>query len=158
MSDIKTSSGKYLPEGIYIERNKIVFGNYHTYLVYRDGKGNAKVLRGGPKKWYDGLFSGLDIEINKDIGQTKDKYDDVKDLEKERHPISIIQGKGSLDLWNKFTNTAKNIDTEINYKIGSLKFNSLGDIDIGLDSQVCHSITGTILKNNGFNLLATKHS
>ena len=64
-----------LPEGIYIEAkpvgdvgsipledwkigDNINLNAYHAYLVYRDGKGNAEVIRGGPERLRNAKIGG----------------------------------------------------------------------------------------------------
>ena len=60
----KTSKKEFLPEGIYIEAKPAagIFGEqldiYHAYLVYRDGKGNAEVIRGGPERLRNAKIGG----------------------------------------------------------------------------------------------------
>ncbi|MGD9638245.1 MAG: hypothetical protein AB7U85_04215 [Alphaproteobacteria bacterium] len=75
MTDIKQQTKA---KGIYLETRsvKIQWNNdifQHSYLVYRDGKGNEKVISGGPgDKSLDG--GNLVIENNVDLNKSKDAY------------------------------------------------------------------------------------
>ncbi len=71
MADQKVN-GQYLEKGIYFEAKSLFDGignTYHTYLVYRDGNGNAEVIRGGTEG-----FNELTVRAGVDISTTKDSY------------------------------------------------------------------------------------
>ena len=58
-------------KGIYLEVNNISsvtpsLGKRHSYLVYRDGKGNERVIRGGPASML-GWMVGGDIKVEADV-------------------------------------------------------------------------------------------
>ncbi|MFW2610963.1 hypothetical protein, partial [Aliarcobacter butzleri] len=161
MADQKVN-GQYLEKGIYFEAKSLFdgFGNtYHTYLVYRDGNGKAEVIRGGPEG-----FNELTVRAGVDISTTKDSYLDSP-IE-NRIVTKLDLGNQDIEqVWAKAVSTANSIDPRIDYELNIYPTSSLtnaflviknlykeNQIILSEDAQVCHSVTGTILTDMGFNI------
>lgn len=131
-------------------------------MVYRDGKGSARVLRGGPKTpnsssfydFVDGVVNLWDLKIdtNIDIAKSKDAYKNGE-TPKNRHAIRLPINDEDLDkMWNKAINAVKKINPNVNYDLeiadGIVKtINSdSGTLQLGDKAQVCHSLNDIILK------------
>ena len=154
----RTSKKEILPEGIYIEAKPVIgwigkqIGTYHAYLVYRDGKGNAEVIRGGPETMAEnekaegakgvGAFAystvGGDIEIEAGIplGKSLDAYKEGDNPQK-RFAKRIVGGKISKPIWDDMVKTAQTIGKN--------------ETDYNLLSQKCNSIVATVLNRSGLN-------
>lgn len=155
MSDVKVNQ-EFLEKGIYLERKELIGNNWHTYLVYRDGEGNAEIIRGGPNSSLS-LSDFLDLEIKAgvDISSTLDTY--TNDTPENRHYQKLNIPVENLDsTWSNMVDVANSIDTELDYKIGfesvGLSFDDGFEVYIGENSQVCHSVIGTVLQASGFTI------
>ncbi len=94
-----------LEKGIYIEFKPVqstddvgVLGKVHSYLVFRDGIGNARVIRGGlpAPETIDAIgrsFIGGDINVQADIPlqRSKDRYG-PDDTPQSRHARKLDLG------------------------------------------------------------------
>ncbi len=94
-------------KGIYFEFKRVLGGTVpyqHAYLVYRDGKGGERVIRGGITDNFDGnpggavlntalIPRGGDISVQVDIPlqESKDKYGDGASAE-SRHARKLDLG------------------------------------------------------------------
>ena len=107
-----------LEKGIYIEIKSVqltddvgVFGKLHSYLVFRDGKGNARVIRGGPKD--DAMFLvGGDIEVQADVAlqRSKDRYG-PDDTPQSRHARKLdLAGREPEEVWKGMVERAMAIN------------------------------------------------
>lgn len=75
-----------MEKGIYIEAVPAALGQWHSYLVYRDGEGGERIIRGGPGKPIgvpdtretrfiaSGMGRNMEIEIDVPIEESKDAY------------------------------------------------------------------------------------
>ncbi|MCH7646536.1 MAG: hypothetical protein IH788_04985, partial [Nitrospinae bacterium] len=130
-----------MPEkGIYIEIKPAqltdvvgVFGKAHSYLVFRDGKGNARVIRGGlpAPETADKLIrmvGGGDIEVQADIPlqRSKDRYG-PDDTPQSRHARKLdLGGREPEDVWKGMVARAKAINgAEIDYDVWTQNSNSV---------------------------------
>lgn len=92
---------------------------YHTYLVYRDGNGNAEVIRGGPEG-----FNELTVRAGVDISTTKDSYLDSP-IE-NRIVTKLDLGNQDIEqVWSKAVLTANSIDPRIDYELNIYPTSSL---------------------------------
>ncbi|RXI37035.1 hypothetical protein CRU99_12720 [Malaciobacter mytili] len=166
MADQKIN-GQYLEKGIYFEAKPLFKGignTYHSYLVYRDGSGNAEVIRGGPEG-----FSELTIKSGVNISNTRDSYSTFP-IE-DRIIIKLDLGSQNIEqVWNKAVSSAKSIDPRIDFELNTYEnifqspsplfslFVNVANIAINNqiilpeNAQVCHSVTGTVLTNIGVNI------
>ena len=160
MTDQATKK-EILPEGIYIEAKPAagIFGEqldaYHAYLVYRDGKGNAEVIRGGPESLpnsgitiggiditnnmgtrlaQSGLGGDIEIEAGIPLGKSLDAYDE-EDSPQSRFAKRIVGGKISKPIWDDMVKTAQTIGTN--------------ETDYNVLSQKCNSVVATVLNRSG---------
>ena len=158
-----------LPEGIYIEAKEVTETNYHAYLVYRDGKGNAEVIRGGPESlpktriggkvsiggW--DLFDTGEIDITNNMGTRLAQSGLGGDIEIE---AGIPLGK-SLDAYGEEDNPQKRFAKRIvGGKISKPIWDDMvktaqtigtNKTDYNLLSQKCNSIVATVLNRSGLN-------
>ena len=152
----KTSKKEFLPEGIYIEAKPAAgtlgeqLDKYHAYLVYRDGKGNAEVIRGGPETMaenekaegikgieafiYSTVGGDIEIEAGTPLTESVDRYDE-EDSPQSRFAKRIVGGKISKPIWDDMVKTAQTIGTNKN--------------DYNLFSQKCNSIVATVMNRSG---------
>jgi hypothetical protein len=163
MSDFKQPNGSYLPEGIYMEATALTWtagraGTYHSYLVYRDGAGNAEVIRGG----FDIAANGnmdLALEIGKSLSASSDAYinKNIQYFDQKTHLYAKmdIGGRSPKEVWEEMKTNAGSIDTSINYlpKVGNVAKSVAnlaldGQVALAKKSVVCHSVVGTVLKNS----------
>ena len=168
-----------LPEGIYIEAKPVAdldFGSigdihinaYHAYLVYRDGKGNAEVIRGGPERLRNAKIGGKvsiggwDLfdtgEIDFDVMPTRFVQSGLGgDIEIE---AGIPLGK-SLDAYGEEDNPQKRFAKRIvGGKISKPIWDDMvktaqtigtNKTDYNLFSQKCNSTIATVLNRSGLN-------
>jgi hypothetical protein len=164
MSDFKQPNGKYLPEGIYMEATALSWtdgraGTYHSYLVYRDGAGNAEVIRGGANPLGNGNMD-LELEIGKSLSASSDAYTNknIQYFDQQTHLYAKmdIGNRDAKTVWEEMKTNAGKIDTSIDYniKIGNvaesvINFVTDKQLSLAKNSVVCHSVTGTVLKNSG---------
>ena len=126
-----------LEKGIYIEFGPAqsggveVLDKLHSYLVFRDGKGNARVIRGGPTgKGIEALKAGFggDIEVQADIPlqRSKDKYG-PDDTPQSRHARKLdLGGREPEEVWKGMVERAKAINgAEIDYDVITQNSNSV---------------------------------
>jgi hypothetical protein len=164
MSDFKQPNGKYLPEGIYMEATALSWtegraGTYHSYLVYRDGAGNAEVIRGGADPLGNGNMD-LELEIGKSLSASSDAYTNknIQYFDQRTHLYAKmdIGDRDAKTVWEEMKTNAKSIDTTINYnpKIGNVAKSVAnlaldGQVALAKNSVVCHSVVGTVLTSSG---------
>ena len=105
-------------EGIYFE-SKPVFADgidtLHSYLVYRDGKGNARVIRGGT----DGsvIFDGnVEVQNDIDLKVSDDSYKAGETME-SRYGVKLdLEGRPPIEVWEKMKKKAGEIhEKKFNY-------------------------------------------
>ena len=156
----KTSKKEFLPEGIYIEAKPAAgrFGEqldkYHAYLVYRDGKGNAEVIRGGPETMaenekaegakgigaliYSTVGGDIEIEAGTPLTESADRYDEDENSQ-TRHAIKLELGDQTpQQAWKRMKKTAQIIaDKEIDYNY--------------FPTQNSNSVVATVLNRFGLN-------
>ncbi|MCZ6607786.1 MAG: hypothetical protein O7A64_08990 [Alphaproteobacteria bacterium] len=129
-----------LEKGIYIEIKSVqltddigVFGKLHSYLVFRDGKGNARVIRGGPPagkslKAFAKAAAGGDIEVQADVAlqRSKDRYG-PDDTPQSRHARKLdLGGREPEEVWKGMVERAKAINgAEIDYDVITQNSNSV---------------------------------
>ena len=93
----------------------------------------------------------LKIDIDKDIDQTLDAYNGKKPNGWQYIKLDIDDSDID-DYWSKMVNAAQKIDPEIDYEIEldntTIDFSTLS-VQIGDNSQVCHSVVGTVLSEVG---------
>jgi hypothetical protein len=163
MSDFKQPNGSYLPEGIYMEATALSWtegraGTYHSYLVYRDGAGNAEVIRGGADPLKNGNMN-LELEIGKSLSASSDAYTNknVQYFDQQTHLYAKmdIGDRDAKTVWEEMKTNAEKIDTSIDYniKIGNvaesvINFATDKQLSLAKNSVVCHSVVGTVLKNS----------
>ncbi|MBT3238990.1 MAG: hypothetical protein HOK06_07510 [Rhodospirillaceae bacterium] len=112
-------------KGVYLEISGASgFGSHgksHSYLVYRDGKGGARVIRGGPELGMKAQ-DGIDIEIQADIPLqvSKDAYEKNETPESRRSVKLDLGDRSPEDVWKIMVDSSKSIeDREIEYKLTS---------------------------------------
>ena len=170
MGDEKVN-GQYLPKGIYFERMPVSFGlteligkstsNWHSYLIYRDGKGHAEIIRGGINTNIKNLqeFGDLELQIEVPLSNSKDSYTKKRKMQENpqtRHAVRLNVADDEVEnKWKEMKKIAQSIDREIDYKIPR-NFKIHYDkkqrkfiVELGEGSQVCHSVTGTVLQEAG---------
>jgi len=162
MADQKIN-GEYLEKGIYFEAKPLFNGvgnTYHSYLVYGDSLGNAEVIRGGPE-----AFNELTVKSGVDISDTLDSYSNGTPIQ-DRIITKLDLGTQDINqVWSSAVTTANSIDPRIDYEISLSPPTTLfglianvvniainNQIILPEDAQVCHSVTGTILKEIGINV------
>ena len=153
----RTSKKEILPEGIYIEAKPVIgwigkqIGTYHAYLVYRDGKGHAEVIRGGPETMaenekaegvkgvgafaYSTVGGDIEIEAGTPLTESVDRYDE-EDSPQKRFAKRIVGGKISKPIWDDMVKTAQTI--------------SKNKTDYNLTTQNSNSTIATVLYEAGF--------
>tara|TARA_B100000676_G_scaffold313540_1_gene396846 strand:- start:90485 stop:91729 length:1245 start_codon:yes stop_codon:yes gene_type:complete len=112
-----------LPAGIYFESTPAfheMTGQQHAYLVYRDGKGGERVIRGGP----GGLpptFGTIEVQADIPLRESKDAYG-KEDTPSNRKAKRIdIGDRDPETLWNEMVKKAKEIgEAGINYDLFNL--------------------------------------
>lgn len=145
--------------GIYIESkpteisttiaNGILPGKYrdaqHLYLLYEDGNGNNRIIRGGPKSNQTGrnlLTGGASrIEVQKDIPleQSHDKYEDYSNPSTRYSKKLDIPDTELDNTWEKMLKSSEKIDN-----LGIRYRNPNGDEKV----QNSNSTIRTILEEN----------
>ena len=140
----KTSKKQFLPEGIYIEAKPAaktlgeISGDYHAYLVYRDGKGNAEVIRGGPDSWDFGALGGdIEVESGKPLTESADAYDEEDSPQSRFAKRLDLGGRSPQKVWEDMKITAQTIGKN--------------ETDYNLFSQNSNSTIATVLNRSGLN-------
>ncbi len=126
-----------LEKGIYIEFGPAqssgveVLDKLHSYLVFRDGKGNARVIRGGPPgEDFEPVKAGFggDIEVQADIPlrRSKDRYG-PDDTPQSRDARKLdLGGREPEEVWKGMVKRAKAINgAGIDYDIWTQNSNSV---------------------------------
>ena len=124
MTDVKVN-GQYLEEGIYFEAIPLLpfhIGNtYLSYLVYRNGLGDAWVIRGGTT--FDPTeenFAELIINSCVDISTTKDSYSESPAIEDRIITKLDLNVQEPTEVWTRAVSIANNIDSKIDYELNPL--------------------------------------
>ena len=149
-----------LPEGIYIEAKPVGdvgsigdvhINAYHAYLVYRDGKGHAEVIRGGPETMaenekaegikgieafiYSTVGGDIEIEAGTPLTESVDRYDEEDSPQSRFAKRLDLGGRSPQKVWEDMKITAQTIGkNETDYNLFSQKCNST-IATIGLDDQ-----------------------
>ena len=130
-----SAPNQHLPKGVYLEFAEIPLvtdatGKKHGYLVFRDGKGGARVIRGGPEnrlpglgdKWGEFLSFGtggdIELEIDEPLQNSSDRYGPT-DTPKTRGAIRLPLGSQTPEAaWNVMIQQADKIGKgEIDYDV-----------------------------------------
>ncbi|MFQ5545071.1 MAG: LysM peptidoglycan-binding domain-containing protein [Acidiferrobacterales bacterium] len=143
-----TPTNTPLPQGIYFEYAPAKLSSLHpyqhSYLVYRDGMGNAEVIRGGAN-WL-GFASEVELQIGVPLRDSKDQYLPGQ-TPVDRHSTQLELGsRNPAAVWEQAKQAARQIDPDIDYDLypdsSKLPEVILGD---GGPIQNSNSITGTVL-------------
>lgn len=126
-------------KGIYLEVNNISsvtpsLGKRHSYLVYRDGKGNERVIRGGPASMLGWLVGG-DIKVEADVplSQSIDCYAPGEKPGSRPSRKLDLGGRAAETVWADMVKEAKRIDG--------------GQLDYDVNPpQTSNSVTRALLK------------
>ena len=133
-----------LPRGIYFEYKPALGSEkigLHAYLVFRDGEGGERVIRGGiPDVFGDETleeiadfatsFVGGNISVQADIPlqESKDRYDIRKGESPEtRHAKQLeLGGRDPEQVWRELVDKVNEIGE------AGVDYNAIGDVDIGM--------------------------
>lgn len=132
-----------LEKGIYIEFRpatsssglEVPTGDLHSYLVFRDGDGNARVIRGGPRGGLKFMVGGpIEVQVDKPLQQSEDKYGRGETPE-SRHARKLdLGGQKPEEVWKGMSKRAN--------EIGEAKL----DYDLVGKDQNSNSVTRALLK------------
>lgn len=127
--------------GIYVEANRLVAEGisllttdrvYHAYLVYRDGKGNERVIRGHPEgseakkssaiPFIASFVINIEAKLQVDIplSKSRDAYN-AGDTPESRHSQRLdIGNRSPAEVWKAMVAHARKLEnTEFDYDINS---------------------------------------
>jgi hypothetical protein len=100
-----------LSEGIYFESKPAsghnVHGQFHAYLVFQDGHGGERVIRGGPKL---ATASKIQVETDIPLSQSKDAYEEGESPSTRNSKSIDLNGRNPEAIWKDMVKRAKEID------------------------------------------------
>lgn len=132
---VKANTKRKRPKGIYIESKLVgitasasnflserLDNSQHLYLVYADGRGNEKVIRGGVGIDAGILGGKIRIENNIPVSQSKDAYNGTRRFMKKLD----VKEDSVETVWKKMSEVANVIDkSHIDYdNFGGKSYNS----------------------------------
>ncbi|NKB19480.1 MAG: hypothetical protein GKS01_02945 [Alphaproteobacteria bacterium] len=110
-----------LPEGIYFESTPAFderTGQQHAYLVYRDGKGGERVIRGGPEAL---TFGKIEVQADIPLSRSEDAYEDGDTPETRNSKLIDLKSRDPETVWKNMAKRAKEIDhNNIDYNLFSI--------------------------------------
>jgi len=109
-----------LPEGIYFESTPAFnesTGQQHAYLVFRDGKGDERVIRGGPNVPLP-PFGRIAIQADIPLRDSKDAYEKGETPSTRQAKRLVLGDREPRTVWNEMVKRAKEIgNARINYDL-----------------------------------------
>jgi len=138
--------GKYLSKGIYSERYFTDKNKFYLYLVYRNGKGKAKVIS---SRYKNNINNFIDFNINDDISNTFFAYTSEDNIDTRLSYKINIKEDDILAIWEDMIYTGRKIFENINHEVEkSSLINMFNKKTIFRDKEVemSNAIIGTIIK------------
>ena len=101
-----------LEKGIYIESKPAPgatrHGRRHLYLVYRDGEGGERVIRGGPEGHF--LVGGnIEMQVDLPLSESKDVYEGNATSNSRRARLLDLDGMDPEIVWRQMTAAAEQV-------------------------------------------------
>ena len=100
-----------MKKGIYIETKPVFDGHesgpHHLYLVYRDGNGDERVIRGGPDAYQ--TAGKIVVEADKPLSESGDKYDEGETTDTRRARLLDLDGMDPEIVWRQMTAAAEQV-------------------------------------------------
>lgn len=140
--------------GIYVEAKRLPTGHWHAYLVYRDGKGNARVIRGHPEgseekggnaAFLGSFFGGnLELEVDKPLQDSRDAYKPGETPEIRRSRRLDIGDRDPAAVWGVMVGHGRKLKkTDMEYDTNSREAVWISSTD---PSQNSNSIVRSVQK------------
>lgn len=144
-----------LPRGIYFESTPAFHeatGQQHAYLVYRDGKGGERVIRGGPDS-LSPTFGNIAIQADIPLQNSKDAYEEGETPMARGATRIDIGDRDPRAVWDQMVKTAEKIgEAGINYDLFNIDVDRTDGERTTLTSeyrgQNSNSVIRAVLKNS----------
>lgn len=142
--------------GIFVEANRLWSGHWHAYLVYRDGNGNARVIRGHPEGSGEKftppsgpignsvLGGNLELEVDKPLQDSRDAYKPGETPETRRSRRLDIGDRDPAAVWGVMVGHGRKLKkTDMEYDTNPREVVGISSTD---PSQNSNSVVRSVQK------------